>query len=133
MSSRNVLWAAFSLFVAGALYLNWHGGIPALAGPLAGVKLLVWGLFAAFLAYTVYCSSRENLFRSLRKVAELHWGRQVGVDLYLGLLLALFIVYLNEGPVAALLWALPTLAFANLSILLYFAIHFDSLVAKFLT
>jgi len=33
---------------------------------------------------------------------------------------------------AALLWAVPTLAFANLSILLYFAIHFDEIVARFL-
>ena len=132
MSTKNVLWAAFVVFVASALYLNWHTSIMAFDGRLAWIKLLVWVSFAAFLAYSVYCSSRENLFRSLARIAELHWGRQIGTDLYLGLLLALFIIYLNEGALAALLWTLPVLAFANLSILLYFAIHFDEIVSKFL-
>ncbi len=133
MSTKMVLWAAYVVFVVLALYLSWHEDIVALAGPLAGVKLLVWMGFAAFLTYSVYCSARENLFRSVEKIAELHWGRQIGADLYLGLLLALFIIYLNEGAVAVVLWAIPTLLFANLSILLYFAIHFDGIVARFLS
>jgi hypothetical protein len=33
---------------------------------------------------------------------------------------------------ALLLWLVPILAFANLATLLYFAIHYDSLVARFL-
>jgi hypothetical protein len=45
--------------------------------------------------------------------------------------MALFVVYLHEGPLALLLWLVPTLLFGNLSILLYFAIHFDGLVARF--
>jgi hypothetical protein len=85
---------------------------------------LSWGAYVTFVACALYVS--------IGKIAELHWGRQIGADLYLGLCLALFIVYLHEGAVAALLWALPTLAFANLSILLYVAIHFDALVARFL-
>lgn len=132
LSTRRVFWAAFVAFVVCALGFDRHASLLAFSGPLAPLKLLVWAAFAGFLAYSVYCSARENLVRSVEKIAELHWGRQIGADLYLGLLLALFIVYLNEGALAALLWAVPTLAFANLSILLYFAIHFDDIVARFL-
>ncbi len=132
LSSKAFFWGAFVVFAACALTFNWHGAIFAFGGPLAGVKLLVWACFAGFLAYSIHCSARENLFRSVARIAELHWGRQIGADLYLGLLLALLIVYLHEGALAALLWALPTLAFANLSVLLYFAIHFDAIVARFL-
>ena len=65
-------------------------------------------------------------------MAKMHWGRQIGADLYLGLLVAIFFIYLNEGAVVALIWFLPTLAFANLSILLYIALNFDTIVGKFL-
>lgn len=132
MSANSLSWGAYVAFVALALYFNWHPRVFAFDGQLGVVKLLVWGLFAGFLGYSIYCSSRENIFRSVPKISQLHWGRQIGADLYLGLLLALFVIYLNEGALAAALWLLPTLAFANLSILLYFGIHFDSIVAKFL-
>ena len=88
-------------------------------------------LLIGFLVYSLYCTSRENLFRTVAKMAEFHWGRQIGIDLYLGLLVGLFIIYLNEGAITALLWLLPVLAYANLAILLYVALHFDSLVTKF--
>ena len=101
-------------------------------GDLGGIKVLIWGLYAGFLAYSVYCSTRENIFRSIRQIAQLHWGRQIGIDLYLGLVVALTLIYLNEGPIAMLLWAVPTLLFANLSILLYVGIHFDAIVLRFL-
>jgi hypothetical protein len=133
-SSKNLFWAAFVLFVACALYFDRHENLFTHHGPLAPVKLLVWAAFLGFLAYTAYCSSRENLFRSIGKMAEVHWGRQVGADLYLGLLLMIFVVYLNEGSaLVVLLWLVPVLAFANLATLLYFALHFDQIVARFLT
>ncbi len=132
-STKNLFWAAFVIFAVWALSSNWHAGLLSLRGPLMPVKLLVWAAFLGFLTYTVYCSSRENLFLSVRKIAELHWGRQIGLDLYLGLFLTLFVVYLHEGSVVALSWLVPTLAFANLATLLYFAIHFDEIVARFLT
>lgn len=132
MAVNALSWGAYAGFVALALYFNWHPRMFSFDGPLGACKLLVWAGLAAFLAYSIYCSSRENIFRSVPKIVAYHWGRQIGADLYLGVLLALFVVYLNEGALAAALWALPTLAFANLSILLYFGIHFDSIVAKFL-
>jgi hypothetical protein len=132
-SPRAFFWTLFAVFAGCALLLDGHEGLFALSTPLEPVKVAVWTAFLLFLAYTIYCSSRENLVVSVRGIAQLHWGRQIGADLYLGLCLSLFVVYLNEGSVAvALLWALPALVFVNLAMLLYFAIHFDSIVARFL-
>jgi hypothetical protein len=134
LSSKNLLWLAFVAFVALALYYDGHARLFTFGGPLAPIKLAIWVAFAGFLAYSVYCSARENLFRSVAKIGELHWGRQIGTDLYLGLLLALFVVYLNEGSaLVALLWLVPALVFANLVTLLYFALHFEEIVGRFLT
>jgi hypothetical protein len=132
MARNAVLWAIYAVFAGCALYAGREAGPFSFEGPLAGVKAVVWLVWLAVLAYSLYCSRRENLFRTVGKIGELHWGRQIGTDLYLGLGLALLVIYLNEGGVVALLWLLPTLAFANLAILLYFAIHFDGIVARFL-
>lgn len=132
MSTSLISWLAYALFAVIALYSNWHPELLSFAGPLGAFKLVVWIAFVVFLAYSVYCSSRESIFRSVPKIFEFHWGRQITADLYLGLALALFVVYLNEGALAVALWALPTLLFANLAILLYFAIHFESIVSRFL-
>ena len=133
-SSRNLLWAAFAAFVACALWFDGHARLFAFGGPLGTVKLFVWLTWLAFLAYTVYCSVRENLFTTMGKMSELYWGRQIGIDLYLGLLLMVLVIYLNEGSaLVAVLWLLPGLLFVNLATYLYFAIHFEELVAKLLT
>jgi len=133
MPTKSLYWLSFALFVTVALYFNWHNLHIRPSDPLAGGKYVVWFTFAAFVAYSIYCSSRENLFESVKKIAQLHWGRQVGIDLYVGVALTLFIVYLNEGSgLSVLLWLGPALAFANLATLLYFAVHYDSIVAGFL-
>lgn len=132
-ASTGVLWAAFALFVAAALYFDGHDRLFSAAGPLPAGKYAIWTAFGAFLAYSVYCSTRENLFRTISTMASLHWGRQIGIDLYLGLVLSLLVIYLHEGSaLIALLWLLPVFAFANLATLLYFAIHYDAIVARFL-
>jgi len=125
-------WGAYVLFVGIALYFNWHSRMLDFGGPLGLLKLTVWAALAGFLAYSIYCSSREDLFRSIREIGKLYWGRQVGADLYLGLGLGLVLIYLNEGLLAVLLWLIPMLAFANLAFLLYFAIHFDAIADKIL-
>lgn len=67
--------------------------------------MLTWAAFVGFVAYSAYCTTRENLFTTVRKVSALHWGRQIGLDLYLGLCLSLFVVYLNErSALVALVW-----------------------------
>ncbi len=125
-------WAAYFLFAATALYLNWHDRMLEFGGFSGVLKLVVWLALLCFLAYSIYCSTRENLFRSIGKMWQLHWGRQVGTDLYLGLFIGLIIIYLNEGAIAVLLWLIPILPFANLAMLLYFAIHFDAIAEKLL-
>lgn len=126
------LWALYFAFATYALWANWHSAMFEFSGSLGGVKLIVWLVLAGFLAYSIYCTLNENLFRSIGTISTMHWGRQIGIDLYLGLLVSLFIVYLHDGALVALIWLLPTLAFANLSILLYLAINFDSLAARFI-
>lgn len=42
------------------------------------------------------------------------------------------VIYLNEGSsLVALAWLLPVLIYANQATLLYFAVHFDELIARF--
>ena len=126
------LWGIYGAFACYAVYANWHQPLFQFGGLLGPLKMIVWATLAGFLAYTIFCTTREDLFRSIGAIARLHWGRQIGVDLYLGLFIGIFLIYLNEGIVVALIWLLPTIAFANLSILLYVAINFDTIVAKFL-
>ena len=133
MSRRALLlWSTYALFVVFALYLNWHERILQFDGRLGILKLSIWAALVGFLAYSVYCSAREDLFRTIGEIGRLHWGRQIGIDLYLGLFLGLVVIYLNEGLLAALLWTIPVIAFANLAMLLYFAIHFDAIADKLL-
>ena len=126
------LWGVYGVFASYAIYSNWHQTMFQFGGPLGGLKLSLWAALVGFLAYSIYCTSREDLFRSIGVIATMHWGRQIGADLYLGLLIGIVFIYLNEGTAVALIWVLPTLAFANLSILLYVAINFDAIAGKFL-
>jgi len=132
-SARTASWAAYFAFVAVALAANWHDRLLRFDTPHAAGKALVWALFLGFTAYTMFCSSRENLLAGFRTVLGRHWGRQVLTDLYIGLLLPGLVIVLHSGSaLVLLLWLAPILAFANLATLLYFAIHYDSLVARFL-
>ena len=132
MAINAVLWLAYAVLVGAALVFGWQDDTLSFAGPLGGIKLAVWVLWLSFLGYSVYCSTQESLFRTMGKMAGLHWGRQIGLDLYLGVSLALIIIYLHEGSLAVVLWLVPAVVYANLAILLYFAIHFDALVARFI-
>ncbi len=125
-----VLWGLYAAFVLYALIGNMRETTFQFGGPLGGIKAIVWLALIGFLSYSVYCSFRENFFRSVRSIATLHWGRQIGADLYLGLLVAIFIIFLNEGALIALIWLVPILIYANLVVLLYLAINFDSIVTK---
>lgn len=130
---KNAPWIAFALFVATALYFGRSPTLLSLSVPLAAGKVVVWSVFLGFLAYSLYCSTRENLFTTIRKMASLYWGRQIGIDLYIGLGLSLGVIYLNEGSVLCLLlWTVPVLIYANLATLLYVAVHYDALIARLL-
>jgi hypothetical protein len=41
------------------------------------------------------------------------------------------VIWLHEGFIIALIWLVPVLLFANLATLLYVAVHFESLVDRF--
>ncbi len=131
-TSGLILWTLYAAFAVFAVATNVTESTFQFSGPLGGIKALVWLILLAFLGYSVYCNYHENFFRTLKTMASLHWGRQIGTDLYLGLSIALFIIFLNDGLMVALIWLLPTLIYANLIVLLYLAIHFDGIVAKLL-
>ncbi|TGK26042.1 hypothetical protein [Leptospira stimsonii] len=57
----------------------------------------VWFAFFSFLCYTIYSSSRENLIHSIQKMLRMHWAKQICIDLYLGLGISIFFIYLSEG------------------------------------
>ncbi|MEM7430538.1 MAG: hypothetical protein AAF351_01235 [Pseudomonadota bacterium] len=125
-----LLWLLYAFFVGCALYFEWHEDLLSFSGGLGLLKLAVWMIWLAFLVYSIHCSRHENLMRTIRTMMGLYWGRQIGIDLYLGLLIALVIIFLHQGLLVAALWLLPLLIFANLATLLYLAIHFDALVMK---
>ena len=132
MKANLVSWGVFAAFVACAVGFGWHAAIFRFDGPMGAAKAVVWLAFLLFTAYSIYCSGQENIFKTIRTMARLHWGRQIGIDLYLGLALSLAVIYLHEGSVVAVaLWFVPVLLFANLATLLYVAVHFESLVARF--
>lgn len=131
-TSGLTLWGLYIAFAVFAVLANFGETTFQFSGSLGGLKAMVWLAYVVFLAYSVYCSIQENFFRSLKSIASLHWGRQIGADLYLGLCVGLLIIFLNEGLVVALVWLVPTLIYANLAILLYVAINFDSIVTKLL-
>ena len=126
------LWGLYVAFAILAVTANIEETTFQFNGPLGEIKAVVWLALLVFLAYSVYCSFQENFFRSVKSIATLHWGRQIGADLYLGLLVSLFIIYLNEGALVAVIWLIPILVYANLVVLLYLAINFDDIVTKLL-
>ena len=129
---QNLLWVIFIAFAIIALATKKDASIFISQGPYGTGKYIVWLLFFSFLGYTIYCSRKENFFKSIKRISEMFWGWQVGIDLYIGLLLPLLIIYLHGGSVVLLLWIVPVLINANLFTLLYFALNYDSLVAQFI-
>ena len=119
MKANLISWGVFAAFVACAIGFGWHAALFRFDGPMGLAKIVVWLAFLLFTAYSIYCSGRENIFKTIRTMARLHWGRQIGTDLYLGLLLFLAVIYLHQGSVLVLAaWLIPVLLFANLATLL---------------
>jgi hypothetical protein len=123
-------WGPYSLFVAIALGLSWHPQMLVFDGGAGAAKICVWLVWLAFLLYSIRASHQENFFKTVRALNQTWWGRQIGIDLYISVALSLAVVYLHAGSwIVFGLWLIPILLFANLAILLYLAIHFDSLLA----
>lgn len=122
-------WLLYAAFAAAAIATQGHADILRFAGGAGLGKALVWLALVGFLAYSVVASLREPILPSLGAMAKTWWGRQVGIDLYLGLGLFLVLIQLHQGDGwVTLAWTLPILLFANLATLLYVALHFESLL-----
>lgn len=129
---RHWLWILYGVFVALAIITHDGEAVFTSTGPYGAGKTLVWLILAGFLAYSLQISARENFFKSLQKMNPILWSRQIGLDLYIGLLVPLFIIFLNEASLLVLLlWLVPIFVFANLATLLYLALNYDSILAHF--
>ncbi|RKG73140.1 hypothetical protein [Corallococcus terminator] len=100
---------------------------------MEGIRWFALALLILFAGYTVHASRTESFWKSLKTVLALKWGRQVTIDLYLGLFLFSFFIYLNEGSILlAVAWLIPTLLLGNIVPLIYFVVNFHSLVSHFI-
>jgi hypothetical protein len=123
----------YSIFVISVLAMNWHSNLFSMNQPMVVGKLMIWAVFIGFSIYTIQCSMTEDFFKSLKKITAFKWGKQIGTDLLIGQFLLLFVIYWHTGSLLTVsLWLLPCIAFGNLATLLYFSIHYDTLVAAFL-
>lgn len=129
---RNFLWFVFMGFALVAIWTRKDESVFVSQGPYGFGKYIAWILFIGFLAYSIHCSRKENFFKSVKQIGKLHWGRQIGIDLYIGLLLPLVLIYLQGGALVLLLWLLPVLIYANLATLLYLALNYDALISHFI-
>ena len=130
---KNLLWIIFVVFGIMAIATKKDVSIFISQGSYGFGKYTIWLLFFGFLGYTIHCSRKENFFKSIKQMSQMYWGWQVGIDLYIGLLLPLLIIYLHGGGIVLLLWIVPVLINANLFTLLFFALNYDSLVAQFIS
>lgn len=129
---RFVLWGSFFIFVAIATLTNWSDDLLRFDGPVGITRAVLIAVWIGFLIYSIYCSARENLFRTIGEMAKFHWGRQIGIDLYISVLLSIGLVYLVTGSVLeTVLWAIPFIPFANQAILLFIILRLEDIIAAF--
>jgi hypothetical protein len=129
---QNFLWILFIGFAFFAIWTREDKFIFISQGSYYFGKYIVWIIFFFFFGYSIYCSSRENFFKSVIRISEMFWGWQIGIDLYIGLILPLLIIYLHGGVFVLLIWIIPVLIYANLATLLYLALNYDSLINHFI-
>lgn len=99
------------------------------------MEFLRWaalGILLLFSGYTIYVAKTESFWKSLRTVIALKWGKQVVMDLYVGLFLFGFFIYLVEGSLlVTLAWLVPALILGNPVTLLYFVVSFPAIMSHF--
>ncbi|MBK06268.1 MAG: hypothetical protein CL920_28225 [Deltaproteobacteria bacterium] len=131
---RHLLWVVYFVLVLIALIWMRREPLFASRGAYPFGKYVVWAMYLGFLGYSLYIHPKENFFRTVKTIYPYLWFRQISADLYLGLVLSMFIVYLNESSIwVFLFWCLPTIFYANLMTLLYVAMHYDQLIARLLS
>ena len=127
---RNWLWSFYFIFFLVATFNRSDQFLFTASGAYAIGKPIVWAVLVLFLLYSLNISRQENFFHSLQNMNSILWSRQIGLDLYLGLLFPLCLIYFSSGSLMiVLLWFLPILLFVNLATLLYAVLHYDSLIS----
>jgi hypothetical protein len=129
--NNNLLWIIFIVFACIGIATKKDTSISISQSEFGVGKYIIWLLFFSFFGYTIYCTRKENFYKSIRHISQMYWGRQVIIDLYIGVMLPLLIIYLHGGPIIFLLWLLPIVINANLFTLLYFALNYDSILIHF--
>lgn len=103
-----------------------------LEGSYLFAKYFWLALLSFFVGFTYYCSTKENFMKSMKKIFKLYWGKQVGIDLYLGLSIFSFYIFLIEKSVVkTLIWMIPSLVFGNIIPLAYLVTHFELILSLF--
>jgi len=96
------------------------------------IRWLAIAVFIVFSLYTLFLFKAENFWRTIKAILAFKLDRQVVMDLYVGICLFGFIVYLNEdSALIALAWLAGFAVVGNPLTLLYFIINFQSLVSHF--
>ena len=125
-----ILWSVFFAFCAIAIALFGDSGSFRFEGPVGIIRAGLVVAWLAFTGYSLICSRHENLFRTVSKMSELYWGRQIGIDLYISVFLSIGLVYLVTGSIAqTVFWGLAFIPFANQAILLFVILYLDRIVA----
>jgi len=123
------MWLAFGGLVAVAIIFNGDEHPFISSSPYPAGKYIAWLAFLAFSGYSYHCGKNDNLFKMIKVMMGRGWGRQIGMDLYIGITLFILLTFVHQDSMLIpLLWVLPALIFVNLASLLYIALHYDSLV-----
>ena len=94
---KNLLWIIYFTFVGLAVTYRGEEDLFISNGLYPLGKYMAWLMYLCFLGYSIYCSSKESFFKSLRRIYPILWARQIGIDLYIGLVFTSFLLYFNEG------------------------------------
>lgn len=126
---RNWLWGFYFIFLFIAILNRSDQYLFASSGAYAIGKPIMWLILIAFLLYSLNISRQENFFHSLKNMNSILWTRQIGLDLYLGLLVPLCLIYFSSGSlITVLFWLVPIFFFANLATFVYVVLHYDLLI-----
>lgn len=74
---RNALWFVFAIFASLVIIFHDREGVFISQSTFPMGKLIFWGLFVAFFAYSYHCSLRENIFKTIKIIYPYYWARPI--------------------------------------------------------
>lgn len=125
-----IIWSIFFVISAVTVSANWSPNLWQYNGARSVGKYALWLSYFAFVAYGLYATKHEDFFRALRKIGAYYWGKQIGIDLYIGFAFFLVFIGWHQGFYSALVWALPVLVYGNQLTLLYLAVHYEAIFTR---